>query len=56
MATIATGQHLFPSRTEKLSSFAPMVLRHEAGEQVIARLLKSFGTNVSKDFLFYSGN
>ncbi len=29
---IAVGFHLFPSRTEKLSPRAPMVLRRNAGE------------------------
>ena len=29
---IAAGIHLFPYRTEKLSPFAPMVLRYEPGE------------------------
>ena len=31
-AVIAAGFHLFPFRTEKLSPFAPMVLRYEPGE------------------------
>ena len=29
---IASGSHLFPFRTEKLSPFAPMVLQCNAGE------------------------
>ncbi len=29
---IAAGSHLFPSRTEKLSPLAPMVLRCNVGE------------------------
>ena len=37
-AVIAAGHHLFPSRTEKISPLAPMVLRHNAGEQVAAPL------------------
>ena len=32
MVVIATVFHLFPSRTEKLSPVAPMVLRCNAGE------------------------
>ena len=31
-AVIAAGVHLFPSRTEKLSPLAPMVLHHNVGE------------------------
>ena len=31
-AAMAAGPHLFPSRTEKLSPPAPMVLRTSAGE------------------------
>ena len=29
---IATGIHLYPYRTEKLSPFAPMVLLYQVGE------------------------
>ena len=32
MVVIATGIHLFPFRTEKLSPLAPMVLLYQVGE------------------------
>ena len=32
VALIAARSHLFPSRTEKLSSLTPMVLPHQVGE------------------------
>ena len=33
---MARGSHLFPSRTQKLSLFAPMVLPIPVGEWVVA--------------------
>ena len=39
---IALGFHLFPSRTEKLSPTAPMVLHLVVGEQVVATFFLKF--------------
>ena len=39
VAVIAVRIHLFPFRTEKLSSPSPMVLPHQVGEEVAATFL-----------------
>src|SRR5471032_3119701 len=50
--TIATGSHLFPSRTQQLSPSAPMVLPWQRGGRVghcrvsLSSYLLSFGTIV----------
>ncbi len=42
--TMARGSHLFPSRTQKLSLFAPMVLPgFPVGEWVVAGIPRGFG-------------
>ena len=45
---IAVRSHLFPFRTEKLSSLAPMVLQCNAGEEVAAFFYQE--PQISKDF------
>src|SRR6202000_2062043 len=46
----AEGVHLFPYRTEKLSPSWPMVLHHNAGEQVAAIFFEKAS---SKDEVFF---
>ena len=51
---IASGIHLFPSRTEKLSPTAPMVLQMFVGEQVIATFTWKLWTKVQGFFFLLS--
>ena len=37
MVAIATGIHLYPYRTEKLSPSAPMVLLYQVGELAVKK-------------------
>ena len=49
---IALGIHLFPSRTEKLSPTAPMVLQTFVGEQVIATFYEKTSSKRTRLFAY----
>ena len=47
---IATGIHLFPSRTEKLSPFTPMILLYQVGKSVAANFKKPVWITIHTGF------